>query len=257
MKARPKQRTPWKGQIVNGRVFELRSKSKKYPAPCALVIDDRDEGYGHRMVTLVDGRGVVGSGLYTRRHNPHIHVDGLRRKDFTSARILRRRRDLERFDAEDLALIRYGCDLDFDGRIHNRSYGSIPGVGPSRWTAFWIPAYLPGDFLGYMRDLREEKELQNLMRGAWHFDCHGGPYDLGYRFGHVWATRHQGRRARQIAEFLRARFSGLIVQEARVVRWDEDGRTHTREIHRESPALGNGFYRVENGITGNWWGKTA
>src|SRR6266436_586119 len=105
----------WRSQIVNGRVFELRSASKRYPPPCALVINEQATGYGARVFTPVDEYGVIGGA--SRRGNPNIYVEGIRPEQFTGARVRRRRPDLERFDADDLALIRWGLTLEFSGRI--------------------------------------------------------------------------------------------------------------------------------------------
>ena len=54
-------RNLWRSQIANGRVFELRSKSKKYPAPCALVIDEDANGRSSRVFAAVDQYGVIGN----------------------------------------------------------------------------------------------------------------------------------------------------------------------------------------------------
>jgi hypothetical protein len=185
----------WRSRIAEGRVFELRSKSKRYPAPCALVIDDSASGWNSRIFASVDSYGVVGDGLYARRHNPDIYVGGLHREQFNSSRVLRRRRELERFDADDLELIRYGLAIDFTGCIHGRySDMRIPTVVPAEWTVFWLAAWDDHDF----RWIDREPELQRLLHGAWHFESHGGYRHLGYpthRSGQV-AWRRQPRPCR-------------------------------------------------------------
>ena len=235
----------WKSQIAEGRVFELRSKSKNYPAPCALVINENSSGWNARMVVAVDRCGVVGNGLYTRRHNPDIDVYGLRREQFNSSHILRRRRDLERFDADDLALLRYGLALDFTGRIRG-SYSDmhIPTVVPAKWTVFWLAAWDESDYR-WISAWRTRDELRRLLHGAWHLESSGGSRHLGYKFGCAWATRHTGKRLNEIRTFLRRHWDGLIEQTVEVVRWTEGQNTYTEEIRRDCPALGSRSCTVE------------
>ncbi len=228
----------WRSQVADGRVFELRSASKRYPPPCGLVLNAAAQ-YGEKFMTLVDRYGVVGHHLYARSHNPNIYVDGLRLTDFTSKRIARRRHDLERFDADDLALIRYGRALDFDGRIHG-NYLQIPYVVPAEWTVFWIRAYDRDEFR--YPDFRLHAQQRTLFGGAWHFDEHGGARHLGYKFGHLWATRHTGPRLAEIRHFLACQFPDVIEQPVRIVRWiGSDGSIHTEEIRRECPPLGSRY----------------
>jgi hypothetical protein len=228
----------WSDQLVNGRVFELRSKSKRYPAPCALVIDATASGWNRPIFAACDRAGVLGHGGYERRHNPDIYVPGIRREQFKSARVLRRRPDLERFDADDLDLIRYGCALDFSGRIHGRySDMSLPCVVPSDWTVFWLEAFAPDDHRIY--DFWHTPELMTLLRGAWHFNSHGGSRHLGYKFGHAWATRHTGTRLKDIRAFLKRGLPDIIEQQVKVARWTEGENVYTEEIRRECPALGS------------------
>jgi hypothetical protein len=191
---------------------------------------------------------VVGDGLYSRRHNPDIYVEGLHREQFNSSRVLRRRRD-----ADDLELIRYGLAIDFTGGIHGRySDMRIPTVIPAEWTVFWLAAWDDHDF----RWIDREPELQRLLHGAWHFESHGGHRHVGYRFGRAWATRHSGTRLNEIRQFLRSRWgSRLIEQSVKVARWTEGQNIYTEEIRRDCPALGSracmvqtpkglqGFYR--------------
>jgi hypothetical protein len=237
-------RPSWRSQIAEGRVFELRSKSKYYPAPCALVIDAQANGYNRRAVVAVDRLGVIGDGLYRRRHNPHIHVSGLRPEQFNSSHILRRRRDLERFDADDLALIRYGLALDFSGRIRgNYSDMNIPAVIPAQWTVFWMAAWGDGDY----RWIDRAPELDRLLHGAWHFESSGGARRLGYKCGHLWATRHTGKRLVEIRRFLRSKWgSALIEQPVQVARWQVGDEIYTQEIRRECPALGSRMLSIQS-----------
>ena len=245
------KRLPWRSQLAEGRVFELRSQSKRYPAPCALVINDKGNGWGERMFVGVDRYGVVGDGSYTRRHNPDIYVEGLRREQFNSSRIRCRRRDLERFDADDLALIRYGLSLDFSGCIRG-NYGdmSIPPCVPAEWTAFWLAAWDEDDYRWI--NFARSDELRRLLHGAWHFESHGGSRHLGYSFGRLWATRHVGSRLSEIRRFLFAHWGGLVEQHVKVARWTDGERVFTEEIRRDCPALGGRACLVESshGVTG-------
>ncbi len=230
----------WKSQIATGRVFELRSSSKRFPAPCGLIIDADATGGSWRcdFMTPVDQFGCLGDGLYARRHNPDIYVKSFRRDQFNGSRINRRRRDLEKFDADDIALIRYGHALDFNGRIHGYPEPNSPPLTvPCTWTVFWIPAYGMGEFrYGVPCHLRDAE--QRLLHGAWHFTNHGGARCLGYKYGHLWATRHTGRRLEDLRTFLRRALPDLIEQEVKVVRWNEGVTTCTTAIHRLSPVLG-------------------
>lgn len=237
--------------LVEGRVFQLRSKSTRYPAPCALVVDDKASGWDRPIFASVDRCGVIGHGPYERFHNPRIYIPGIRREQFTSSRVLCRRRDLERFDADDLALIRYGLALDFSGSIHG-GYGDmgIPVVVPAEWTVFWLAAFEPNDFRIY--DWWHHPELMALLRGAWHLNSHGGARHLGYKFGHMWATRHSGSRLNQIRRFFRSRLGGIIEQPVKVVRWSEGHNTHIEEIRLDCPPLGGRACLVE--YPGGWQG---
>ena len=242
----------WRSQLANGRVFELRSKSKRYPAPCALVIDNKAMGWGARIFAAVDSHGCFGHGSH-RRHNPGIYIEGLRRDEFTGSRVRCRRFDLERFDADDLALIRYGLTLDFTGRIEG-AYSNIsmdiPVIVPAEWTVFWLPAWDADDYRWLHIEPREE--LRQLFSGAWHLESYGGCRHLGYGFGHAWATRHSGSRLNQIRQFLRSRLGGLIEQHVKVMRWSEGENVFTEEIRRDCPALGSRACLVQtpNGTQG-------
>jgi len=246
------KQVPWKSQIVEGRVFELRSKSKLYPAPCALIINDKVSGWNERMVASVDRFGCVGDGCYTRRHNPNIYVGSLRRYNFNSSHILRRRRDLERFDADDLALIRYGLALDFTGQIHGtHSDMHIPTVVPAKWTVFWLAAWGKDDDR-WMHLWKSQDELRRLLRGAWYLESHGGSRHLGYRFGQAWATRHTGKHLNEIRMFLRRSLDGITEIPVEVARWTEGEKIYTEEVRRDCPALGSRWRTVQtsNGLTG-------
>jgi len=241
----------WRAQLAEGRVFELRSNSKRYPAPCALVLTEDDAKWGVKQVTEVDRLGVRGPDYYHRPANPGIYVDGFRGKELTK-RIARRRPDLERFDSDDLALIRYGYGLDFTGEIRCSHSGEvhIPAIVPAGWTVFWLAASAPDDYRSLK--LWHDRELRRLLTGAWHFNGHGGPRHLGYRFGHAWVTRHAGPRLGEIRQWLRARLPDIVEQHVKVARWSDGQNVYTEEIRRECPALGSRacFVQTPSGTQG-------
>lgn len=219
----------------------MRSKSKTRPAPCVLIVRAA-AGYGERFAVEVDEGGVVD--YDSRHHHQSVRVWGLRPDRFDSSKISRRRPDLERFDEDDLALIRYGCVLDFDGRIHHR-YPGIPLTKPAEWTVFWFPPYGSDEFR--YPDFKQYDRERKLFGGAWHFHNHGGPKHLGFKYGHVWATRHTGSRLDKIRAFLKRQFPDLMELHSSVVRWTEGGITYTTEMREECPALFGHGTIVEGG----------
>lgn len=226
----------WKSQIAEGRVFQLRSKSKRYPPPCGLVVDASAK-YGRQFLRRIDDKGVTGHNYYSRPGNPNISVESIRPDQFTSARIAQRRPDLERFSADDLALIRYGYDLDFDGRIRGSSMPSIPLTRQAEWTVFWTPPYTEG-FPWIHLTTREH----SVIAGAWHFEDHGGPANLGFKYGHLHATCHTGARLDRVRKIILRHLPDLIETKVRVVHWEDNrGQTHTTsEYDTPCPALGEG-----------------
>jgi hypothetical protein len=246
----PEGGVTWKSQLADGRVFELRSKSTRYPPPCGLVIN-ADGKSAPNFLRLIDDMGTTGQSYYSRRHNPDIYVEGIRPDQFTSKRIARRRPDLEKFDADDLALIRYGYDLDFDGRITGTcSDISIPLTRPAEWTVFWIPAYADG--FPYPHPTEPERKA---LGGAWHFEGHGGPAHLGYKYGHMHATRHTGKRLDRVRKIMLRELPGMIETPVHVVRYtDKQGRTCvTTEYDGDCAPLGDGRTTLfENAKTGEY-----
>ncbi len=203
-------------QLQNGRVFELRSASTKYPTPCALVVDIDDKQYRGRPFRLVDETGVVGHSMYKRRHNPHMNPDYMD-WEAVEGKLVRRREDLERFTEEDLALIRYGIAVDFDGRLH--SYPDVdhpPDVVPATWTVFTVPAFTDGDdkdiprYRFSKRYFSDKERLEPLLAGAWHFMDHGGPAVSGYKFGYVYGTRHSGKQLGRIRAMLKNMWPAVV-----------------------------------------------
>lgn len=221
---------PWRDQIQDGRVFELRSTNRQYPPPCALVIHSQTKY--ERAIVRVDAFGVVGDGLYHRSTNPNIPTYHLRDLD---GRIVRRRRDLERFDKYDLDLIRYGCAVDFDGQIQA---SFIPHILPCKWTVFWWPPYEKDDFFYPHED-------KSVFRGAWYFEMHGGPRHLGYKYGHMFATRHADERLNRIRRHLKDLRGDLIEMPVHVVRWEENGTIVTTELRRDCPIWSSRFTDFE------------
>jgi hypothetical protein len=196
---------------------------------------------------LIDNHGTTGRGLYSRRHNPNIYVEGIRADQFNSKRIARRRPDLEKFDTDDLALIRYGYDLDFDGRMSSYGDTSIPLTVPVEWTVFWAPAYTEG--FPYPHPNGRERKV---LGGAWHFDNHGGPRHLGYRFGHMHATRHTGERLACVKKILLRYLPDLIETQVHVVRSIDAHRQSrtTIEYEGECAPLGDGRVTILENANG-------
>jgi hypothetical protein len=126
-------------------------------------------------------------------------------------KLVRRREDLERFTEEDLALIRYGIAVDFDGRLH--SYPDVdhpPDVVPATWTVFTVPAFAVTDRSRWStRYFDGLDKLNPLLGGAWHFTDHGGSAHLGYKFGVVYGTRHSGKQLGRIRAMLKKMWPGV------------------------------------------------
>ncbi len=171
-----------------------------------------------------------------RYHHPTLYVPGFSGKNLTK-RIARRRRDLERFDRDDITLILQGYGLDFTGRIHGARH--IPTTISANWTVLWVPAFAASDFYWSSRRVDE------LLRGAWHFTNHGGARHLGYQFGHMWATLHTGKRLREIQDEIYRERPDVIVQDVKVVRWSDEKATYTAEVRRECPPLGGRCLRID------------
>jgi hypothetical protein len=104
---------------------------------------------------------------------------------------------------------------------------------PADWTVFWLPASGERDW--WYPPLYFESDY---LRGAWYFVNLGGARHLGYKYGRLWATRHQGKRLDAFRKALRAMRPDVIEQECRVVRWQDGDDVVTAEVRRECPALG-------------------
>lgn len=221
-------------ELIEGRVFELRSRSTRYAPPCALIVREQPR-YGEPQAEEVDRAGVIKGSRY-RHHHPTQYVPDFK-GDYLQKRIARRRRDLERFDRDDIELIRQGYGLDFTGRIHGAK--RIPSTIPATWTVLWVPADALNDCYWSSRRIDE------LLRGAWHFTNHGGARHLGYSFGYMWATLHTGKRLCEIQDAIYRERPDVIVQEVKVVRWSDERATYTAEVRRECPPLGGRCLQID------------
>ena len=170
------RRPTWLSQAIPGRVFELSRKTYAGTNVLALVTKD-PKGPGAcpwrgNFLVEVNSSGCVADGARGRARRP---VEMIRSNQFGSALVVRRRPELERFDAGDIRLIAYGIKLAYGGRIIERRYGdfiapAIPGV---TWTAFWRQ----GDPIFLADDASDRMRAMEALRGAWHqeasSDCEG------------------------------------------------------------------------------------
>jgi hypothetical protein len=234
----------WRDQVASGRVFEMRSASKKHPAPCVLIVDP--DNSNHRGVAVdVDRLGVIGDGPSDGRRNPRVRSYGLLLEDFTSRRVVRRRPDLECFDADDIALIRYGIAVQIGGELKMRyNFGTaiLPSLRPMTWTVFWMPD--SGNPHDRHARFNISRRINDLMHGAWHFEQFGGRRSLGYTFDHAWITAHTDQSVlRHIESLLRDAIPTVIRQEHRIVRWHDWATrwTYIWRIGPRCPVLGMGW----------------
>jgi hypothetical protein len=233
-------KSKWQDEIAVGRVFELRSQSKRYAPPLVLIIKDEDPPHWNDgIVADLDVTGRTAArylGMYHRRGNPRISTAFMKRGDFNSKRIARRRPELERFDANDIAAIRYGLSVTVGGRLESGCYDMdyVPTIVPGMtWTIFWTRDHDTWDFP--FRD-----ELAELLNGAWHFKRSSLP-NWKWLWARAWATAHNDcRRLRAIEHFLRHRYSDLERQSVTVARWHDWQAlwTHTWTIGNPGPAIG-------------------
>lgn len=174
----------WRAQLAPGRVFQLKRKTYHGNPVCVLITDIPDRWSPCPMCIEVNAKGCVFPGSWDRAR---AYVGNLRPADFTGRLVAARRRDLERFDAKDLELIRYGCPMDFTGRLDKHGYpGNLPGIPGIEWTVFWarhnsiFATLLP-------------REEQALFHGAWHFTS---SCDAGWPRQRVkaWVTAETDRR---------------------------------------------------------------
>lgn len=234
-------RERWADQFIAGRVFELRNASKRLRAPCILIINPEAGWNGHSAVQITE-RGVVDPGYFPSNVR-HVDAWRWRREDMNSRKIARRRPDLERYDALDLELIKYGCRLEIGGRIWGGQTKAHLPPFPGRWTIFWSKS------TAWSFASAEERQLRALLDGAWWVDswCGGD-----WRFGrssrlHGWATRHEsGRRLQAIERLLRSMHGHLDRCEIDLVTVREGEQEMTFGRGHVGPA----FYRPATYTTG-------
>lgn len=182
----------WRAQLAPGRVFQLKRKTYRGNPVCVLITATPDGWDPYPMCVQVDEHGCVFDGSWNRART---YVGNLRTGDFTGQIIACRRPDLERFDARDIELIRYGCPMDFTGRLDKYEWpGILPSIPGIEWTVFWMwyesifSTFLPG-------------EVMALFRGAWHFTA---SRDEGYPPRHVKAWVSAETDPRKLNEIHRA-----------------------------------------------------
>jgi hypothetical protein len=165
--ARIAKRQSIKDQVAVGRVFELKARHGSREPVCVMIVrDPRQPSYGHPIAERIDAAGM------RRAWKGRFYAGSMRLSDFTSAKIARRRRDLERFDARDIALVNYGIKLDFTGKLQIDEYGmarSIPFIHEFpeiEWTIF---STCHSQFMWRLNFPDAASRLSDLLRGDWHF----------------------------------------------------------------------------------------
>jgi hypothetical protein len=226
----------WRAEYAPGRVFELKRKTYKGPPVCALAIQkaDRELCFNTTDFVQVDEHGCT-EGTYGRAQS-RFWVGSISASRMTGSLIARRRPDLERFDAEDLALIRYGQRLDFGGRFKTSlTKDSIPPIPGKVWTVFWTKDDRRLSWLSYA-----ERELAALLRGHWHiYSRCGGDWTFG-RDSHLaaWATVDTDPvRLRRIEWHLRQHLPHLEVQRIEMVAIPDGDRMVVRAHGQPCPAI--------------------
>lgn len=184
----------WLAEAKPGRVFELSRKTYAGANVRALVIRDPTGpdacAWRGDFLREVDERGCVPDG---QRGRARRSVRVIRTDEFKAGMVIARRPELERFDCDDLAMIRYGIGVSFGGRLDRSSHGAtcVPMLPGIRWTALWT-AY---DMMS-MPSSEERRALDRALSGAWHFRVFGNPTarwseepDFGRCDGYVTAAR--------------------------------------------------------------------
>ncbi len=229
----------WRDEYAPGRVFELRRKTYDGRPICALAIQNAQPGsYGSAThFVQVDERGCT-EGPYPRAQS-RFWVGGIHRNRMTSALIARRRPDLERFDDDDLELIRYGHKLEFGGRIRTDGVKThIPHLAGKTWTIFWTKNDQTFNFRG-----AHVAELEALLHGHWHMQSRcGGDWTFG-RDSRLngWATVDTDpARLRRIERHLRRHLTHLEVQTIAMVAFREGDLRVIRAHGRPCPVVWSG-----------------
>lgn len=161
------KRFTWLDQVAPGRVFEIRRKTwGDRPVRVMTMTDGHGLRRGNRSVVQVDELGCVAE-LYGGRRRARTYVGNIGAHDFPRLAV-RRVPELERFDAHDLGLIKYGIKLAFGGEMLDRHGGrallpAIPGV---TWTAFWTTSE---EWLwSHSHDPSDVARVETALQGAWH-----------------------------------------------------------------------------------------
>lgn len=200
----------WRAQLAPGRVFQLKRKTYRGAPVCVLITDNPDRWSPYPMCIEVNAKGCVFPGSQDRAR---AYVGNLRTSDFTGRLVAARRRDLERFDGKDLELIRYGCPMDFTGRLDKYEYpGTLPSIPGVEWTVFW--ARYDSVFSTFL-----PLEVKALFHGAWHFTA---ATDGGYpkRRVKAWATAETDRRKLRAIRHALGRLLPINVGLVRIVARD-------------------------------------
>ena len=237
-----RQTTPrgWRAQYAPGRVFELKRKTYDGAPICVLAIAPSPGGRpetwpgGGRYFVQVDARGCT-EGPYARARS-RFYAGALHPARMSGALIRRRRPDLERFDADDLALIRYGMMIEFGGKIRTCiTQAALPQIPGKRWTVFWTKA-CPWSWT----TSEAGRVLNQMLQGHWHLHSHcGGNWTFG-RDSCLdgWATTDTDpARLRRIEAHLRRHLPHLEVQVIEMTATAYDDRTVIAAHGLPCPAL--------------------
>jgi len=222
----------WKREYAIGRVFELKRKTYKGAAVCVIVTrDSADTWHRESIAHQIDERGIVELSSPNRARSS---LRALRREDFTSRLIARRRPELERFDQRDIDLINYGIGLNFSGRFQVRPYGtrSLPNVPGLVWTVFWARHDSVRSY---------HRSIGAALSGAWHFtSSKDGPHNPWRDKVSAWATVHQERhRLQEIERALLLKYPVVHRSVINVAARDEGDFYQIRPIGDECPAIDN------------------
>lgn len=173
----------WRAQLAPGRVFQLKRKTYRGNPVCVLITAVPDRWTSDPMCIQVDEYGCVRKDL---RNRARFYEGNLRPGNFTGKLVACRRPELERFDAKDIELIRYGCPMDFHGRLDKYEWpGTLPSIPGIEWTVFWM--WHESIFSTFLPD-----EVAALFHGAWHFTASCD--DIYPRRVKAWATAETDQR---------------------------------------------------------------